>query len=80
MLYEQGQHNKIGSALCTAIGLNPKLVKSISVKINCAVDDVATLDVTVTGFADERMIAFLQDESIVEALKAMDNKVETKQE
>ena len=70
--------NKIGSALCTAIGLNPKLVKSISVRINCAVDDIATLDVTTSVFADEKVLAFLQDESNIEALKAIDKKVELK--
>lgn len=68
--------NKLGSALCNAIGLNPKLVKAISVKINCAVDDIATLDVVACCFADERVVAFLQDESVIEALKAMDKKVE----
>lgn len=68
--------NKLGSALCHAIGLNPKLVKSISMSINCAVDDIATLDVAVTGFADEKVIAFLQDESNIEILKAINKKVE----
>ena len=72
--------NKIGSALCTAIGLNPKLIKSIRVTINCAVDDIATLDVAATGFADEKVLAFFQDESNLAALKAMKMNVEAKQE
>ena len=78
MIYEQSQHNKIGSALCKAIGLDPKLVKSIRVTINCAVDDIATLDIAATSFADEKVLAFLQDESNIEALKTIDKDVELK--
>jgi len=52
--------NKLGSALCNAIGLNPKLVKSISIKINCEVDDIATLDVVACCFADERTVKLVE--------------------
>ena len=83
-MYEKRQHNDLGSELCKAIGLDPKGVQSISVTINCAVDDVArlsvvaTLDVSASGIADERMLAFFQNESNLKTLKTIYRKVEIK--
>ena len=68
--------NNLGSALCTAIGLDPKLVRSISVTINCAVDDIVMLDVVASVFADDRMLSFVQDESNCETLRTMGKTVE----
>ena len=80
MLASQEDYNRLGSALCKAIGLNPKLVRSINVQINCAVGEVVTLDVVASVIADERMLTFLQNESNLKTLKAIDKNVELKNE
>ena len=74
----QDSNNRLGSELCKAIGLTTKGIQSLSVTIKCSVDDIATLEVYASVIADQKMLAFLQDEVNSEILKAMDKKVEIK--